>query len=92
MHNYKMCPSSILPHNMKQKYLMCKLSECDYEVEEPECLCEKCTAEIHADQCAGTGKHKLKANDFEVCTNVKKRSFYLEHKEIVDSIKKKSKH
>ena len=51
----------------------------------------KCTAEICVDQCAETGKHKLEANDFEVCAHVKKGTLDLDHKEIVDAINKKIK-
>ena len=76
---------------MKQKYFKCKLSECDCEVEEPDFLCEKCSVEIRADQCAETGKHEVvtKGHHLKVCANVKNCGLDLEHKEIIDSIKKK---
>ena len=35
--------------------------------------------------------HKLEANDFEVCANVKKHALDLDYKEIVDAINKKIK-
>ena len=41
-----MCPVNPSFYNMPQKYFKCDNTDCDCELEEPDCVCFKCTAEM----------------------------------------------
>ena len=57
------CPVNPSFHNMPRKYFKCNNTDCDCEVEEPDCVCFKCTAEMKVEICTqktrmvATGKH-----------------------------------
>ena len=77
-------------HNMPRKYFKCNNTDCDCKVEEPDCVCFKCTAEMKVETCtcmqktcmAATGKH-LKS-----CYEATKTGFSLGTKKVIDQVKR----
>ena len=47
------CPvnPSFHEHDMPRKYFKCNNTDCDCKVEEPACVCFKCTAEMKVETC-----------------------------------------
>jgi len=84
------CPVNPSFHNMPRKYFKCDNTDCDCEVEQPDCVCFKCTAEMKVETCtcmqktrmAATGKH-LKS-----CYEATKTGFSLGTKKVIDKVKR----
>ena len=85
------CPvnPSLSFHNMPRKYFKCYNTDCDCEVEEPDCVCFKCTAEMKVETCtyiqktrmAATGKH------LKLCYEATKIGLSMDTKKVIDKVK-----
>lgn len=88
-----LCPINPLYHNMVRTYFKCANNHCGCSVEQPDCLCVKCTAEMRSEACAETGRIRMCTigEHAEECTSLRKQGLSINEKALVDSIKQQNK-
>ena len=84
------CPVNPSFHNMPRKYFKCDNTDCDCEVEEPDCVCFKCTAEMKVETCTYTQKTRMAATGkhLKSCYEATKTGFSLGTKKVIDKVKR----
>ena len=83
------CPTNPFLHNMSRPYFKCDNVECECEVEETDCLCLKCCAELKTETCTVTSRTRMMGAGahLELCNDITKTGFDPNHIEIIKKIK-----
>jgi len=87
------CPTNPMFHNMRRIYFNCDNKECDCEVEDPDCLCVRCSAECKSFHCDITTKTRVQivGTHLKSCSEVSKSGIKLKTKKVVLALAKKEK-
>ena len=87
------CPINPFFHNMRRGYFKCDNADCECEVDEPDCFCLKCAAELKSEQCSVTSRTRVQmcGEHLDSCSKVKKNGLHIKLKKAVIKIKKQHK-
>ena len=87
------CPVNPSFHNMSRKYFKCDNKDCECEVEEPDCVCLKCTAEMKVVTCFENDRTRMVGvgNHLTSCYTVQKAGLSLNTKKFIDKVKQQHK-
>ena len=83
------CPTNPLLHNMKRAYFKCDNTDCECAVEEPDCLCQKCSFQLKSEACEVSGKVRVQAcgGHLSSCHKAKKNGLKSVVQEAIKRIK-----